>query len=35
MVYCINTNVIPCLHYLGAYELMGQDSTALGTARAE
>lgn len=33
MVYWIN--IIPCLHYLGAYEFMDCDSTGLGIAQAE
>lgn len=35
IVYCININVTTCLHYLGAYELVGHDSAALGIAWAE
>lgn len=35
IVYWINTIVVPRLHYFGAYELMGQNSTAQDTAQAE
>lgn len=35
IVYWINTIVVPCLHYFGAYELMDHNSTARGTAQAE
>lgn len=35
LVYWINTIVVPCLHYFGAYELMGHNSSAQDTAQAE